>query len=124
MSEEMISYLTPIITTLLIGSIVSALYFLLNFLKNKIEEKYTASITINNSDLLYKMVLDYLIDHKYLNQGMNNFECKTERTENKTWWGSSSEDMNTDLEKPKINYNPGLGNFFFEKIVFLAFQFN
>lgn len=113
MSEEMMSYLTPILTTLLIGSIVSALYFLLNFAKEKIEEKYTSSITIDNSDLLYKMVLDYLLDNKYLNQGMNNLECKTERTENKTWWGFSSNDMRTDLEKPKINYNPGLGNFFF-----------
>ena len=113
MSEEMMSYLTPILTTLLIGSVVSTLYFLLNFLKEKIEEKYTASITIDNTDLLYKMILDYLLDNKYLNQGINNLECKTERTENKTSWGFSTGDMNTDLEKPKINYNPGLGIFIF-----------
>jgi BCS1 N terminal len=115
MSDEdrMLDYLAPVLTTLIIGSIVSGVYFILNFLKNKIEEKFTASITIDNSDMLYKMVLDYLIDHKYLNQGMNNLECKTERSENKTYWGYSTGDLNTDLEKPKINYNPGLGNFFF-----------
>lgn len=96
--------LIPIITTIFVGAFISAIYYLLNILKSKFEQKYTASIVLDSNDLIFNMLLNFLAEKKLISLGLNNLECKTERQQ-----AFSGGGVEADSEKPALSYNPGSG---------------
>ncbi len=52
------------------GFIMSMIYFVFNYIYTEIRKRLTCSITINSSDNVYRLVLDYLKEKNYLQGSM------------------------------------------------------
>ncbi len=57
------------------GFLVSMVYFVINFVYEKIKRMLICSITIQSSDNIYKMVLDFLIQKGYVKNSMSQMKA-------------------------------------------------
>lgn len=106
--ESLNSFILPIILTLLMGGIASSVYFFLDFIKQRLISRFTASLTIESSDPLYQWIFDYLIEKGFLSKSLSSLNCKSERKKNSPFWYSSN-DIGADSEKPELSFLPSVG---------------
>jgi len=106
----MLSFLFwPILSSLLAGSILTSLYYLYFFFKSYFQNNFISAITIESSDMMFQWVLDYLLEKGYISKGMSNFTCKIQRASKSHYIWQKQDDINQDLDRPKISYTPGSG---------------
>ena len=106
---QLISFLLPIITTLLIGSVISGVYYLVDIVKDRLKSTLTSSITLESSDNLFQWVFDYLIMKGLITNSLNNISLHTERKTGSTCTFYDNKDLSSDMEKPDIAYMPSAG---------------
>lgn len=106
--EDFSTLILPILTTLLIGGIISLVYYILDFTRDRLKSYFTSSLTLSSSDPLYTWVYDYLIEKNLLVNSLSNVSCKTER-KSKTFFWLNSTDVSADSEKPEMSFLPAVG---------------
>jgi mitochondrial chaperone BCS1 len=84
-------------------------YYVISFIYNEMRRRITCSITIQSSDDVYKMVLNYLTQKGYLKGSMTQMKCQIKKKEY-TWWYNRSKE---ESQKPQVEFLPGPGNHFF-----------
>lgn len=107
-SSQIYSFILPLIITILMGGIISAVYYIVDFLKDRLKARFTASVKLNSSDPLYQWVYDYMIEKNLLMKSLSNLSCKSERKSNLPFW-FTSQDLGSDVEKPELSYLPSVG---------------
>jgi hypothetical protein len=101
--------LYPLIQVTLTGFLMSAVYFIYNWIVTKLRRNFLCSITVQSSDDIYKMLLLFLTQNGYLKGSMTNMKCQLKPKKWTWWWNQSKEDN----KKPEVEYLPAPGSHIF-----------
>lgn len=107
-SIQLYNFVLPLITTLFIGGLISGIYYVIDFLKDRLTAKFLATIKLENSEPLFEWVNQFLVEKGYITQVMNNLSVKTERSSSTPGWYVNN-DITGDSEKPTIIFLPAIG---------------
>lgn len=87
MLSKLLEYLPSLLLTALLTLVLSLVTLIASILYEKIKNLLVSSLTINNSDPLYQVLIDYLKFQKFINS--STLACST-RQENKNSYENSS----------------------------------
>jgi len=95
--------------TFILFAFSTLFYYVITFIYNEGRKRITCSLTIQSSDDVYKMTLNYLTQKGHLKGSMTQMKCQIKKKEY-TWWFNRSKE---ESQKPQIEFLPGPGNHFF-----------
>jgi hypothetical protein len=89
------------------GAVVSLIYYIAGLCYDQFKKRFTAAITIENDDPMFKFMMLYLAEHGLVKKSMTNLTANLEKTKQEKWYEEA--DNTTDAYKPNITYTPAGG---------------